>query len=227
MHHASRSITRRRESETGRPVQGRPHLSSQAVLCLMPANSAAFSALRVFASALKNGSRQPLKCRFRTGNSLRVVIQICTMLARAREAEEVGSWASGPRARSLSSQSVSRLMASGVGFLPLQGLDGRLEKRLAPAFGGSFPYRKITADSDTNLHIKIQIGTVPLAGAPSGGIQKRVSGPRGRGLASQGRIALDGRWRRFPGVSGLRRAPSETARASLSKAISARQTHRG
>ena len=78
-------------SETGRPVQGSPGLARQAVLRLMPADSAAFPALRVLASASRNGSRQPLEGRFRTGNSQRVVIQICIVLARAREAEVVGS----------------------------------------------------------------------------------------------------------------------------------------
>ena len=75
----------------GASQPGRPPSCSQAVLRLMPANSAAFSLLRVFASAPENGSRQPLEGGFYTGNSPRVAIQICIVLARAREAEAVGS----------------------------------------------------------------------------------------------------------------------------------------
>ena len=80
----------------------------------------------------------------------------------------------GHRGRSLSSRAVSRSMASGVGFLPLQGLDERLDERLAAAYGGSFQHRKLTADSDTNLHIMIQVRIVLLfAGARERGRARR------------------------------------------------------
>ena len=88
MDNASSSITRRRESETGRSGQGSPGLASQAVLRLMSTNSAAFSTLRVLTNASKNLPRQPLECRFGTGNSLRIGVQKWTMLARARETEQ-------------------------------------------------------------------------------------------------------------------------------------------
>ena len=109
-HNASRSITRRRGSETGHPDQGGHGLASQAVLRLTPADSAAFSTLRVLTSAPKNGSRQPLESGLDTGNSPRVVIQICTM-PRVRSRGGGGRKQGVPAGRPRScSQAVLRLM---------------------------------------------------------------------------------------------------------------------
>ena len=166
MHNASRSVTRRRESETGRSGQGSPGLASQAVLRQMSTNSAAFSTFRVLASASRNGSRQPPECRFGTGNSLRIGVQKWTMLARARGAEGVESGCPYHGSPGLASQAVLRLMpADSAAFSALRVCAS------APRYGTRQPL-KSGFDTGDSPRVVIQICTMPRDRSRGGGGRK-------------------------------------------------------
>ena len=117
---------------------------------------AALSTFRVLAGASRNGSCQTLEGRSGMGSSLPIKIQICTVFrAPARGG---GGRKRGVRGKEPRSCQPGRIALDGRWrhFPDVACLGRRLEERSVPVFRGPFRRGKLTADSDTNMHIKLQ-----------------------------------------------------------------------
>ena len=139
----------------------------------MPADTAALSTLRVLADASGKGSCQSLVGRFGVGNSLAGRDTNMHSAPRARAS-------AGGRKRSVRGREPRTCRPGGIAldgrwrrFPDVVGLGRRLEERPVPVFRGQFRRGKLTADRDTDMHIKIQACTM-LVRARGGRNQKRI-----------------------------------------------------